>query len=184
MMSNVANLRSVRLEPTLVEYLRFAVDCRLNARLRLFIADAEVGAVEVDHGQIVHAELPGAVGDDALVLLGRMPRMRIEVGNPSKLEPSVKMDWTAAFARPEPITDDMQTRLCEIFGLATVTDLPQPGAPATARFDEVFAQATSAYLRRDYARALELFEDCARQRPDDRRVAFNISRLRDRMGSR
>ena len=44
--------------------------------------------------------------------------------------------------------------------------------------DELFKRATSAYMRRDYRNALELFENVERLRPDDSRVRHNLSVLR------
>ena len=41
-------------------------------------------------------------------------------------------------------------------------------------------EATEAYLRRDYAEALRLFELCLVIRPGDRRILHNIERLRNR----
>jgi hypothetical protein len=47
--------------------------------------------------------------------------------------------------------------------------------------DESLARgATEAYLRRDYAEALRLFELCLVLRPGDRRILHNIERLRNR----
>ncbi len=66
--------------------------------------------------------------------------------------------------------------------------VPEPAqeaapAPANSSYEELFREATHAYLRRDLDRALELFLECQRARPDDRRVAHNIQRLQQRLRS-
>ncbi len=64
--------------------------------------------------------------------------------------------------------------------------VPEPEPPPAAEetgptYDDLFREATQAYVRRDLDRALELFRACRDQRPDDRRVAHNIERLEARM---
>ncbi len=44
-------------------------------------------------------------------------------------------------------------------------------------FDRLMAEATEAYLMRDFDRARRLFQRCAELRPQDRRVQFNLKRL-------
>lgn len=53
-------------------------------------------------------------------------------------------------------------------------------APSPDPYAELFAQATKAYLRRDYAGAEQLFEQCVAQRPDDVRAQHNLESLRHR----
>jgi tetratricopeptide (TPR) repeat protein len=48
-------------------------------------------------------------------------------------------------------------------------------------FQALFAQATEAYLVRDYARAFDLFTQCAQLRPEDRRVLHNLKALQKRL---
>jgi hypothetical protein len=52
-------------------------------------------------------------------------------------------------------------------------------APGT-RFAALIQDATAAYLRRDYDRALRLFEECLSIDPADRRVQHNIERIKNR----
>ena len=59
---------------------------------------------------------------------------------------------------------------------------PPPASSATSdEFDELFEQATCAYVRRDYRSALELFERCLTLRPNDGRTKHNLSRLQGRL---
>ncbi|MEZ4372157.1 MAG: tetratricopeptide repeat protein [Polyangiaceae bacterium] len=59
------------------------------------------------------------------------------------------------------------------------TPAPPPEAPAPS-FDALFHQATEAYIRRDYERALRLFEACRQLRPGDSRVLHNLERVQSR----
>jgi hypothetical protein len=52
-------------------------------------------------------------------------------------------------------------------------------APGT-HFAQLIQDATAAYLRRDYDRALLLFEECLSIDPCDRRVQHNIERIKNR----
>ncbi len=54
--------------------------------------------------------------------------------------------------------------------------------PDSDDFDATFREALEAYLKGDVDRAVTLFEVCERLRPGDRRVAFNLARLRARRG--
>lgn len=63
----------------------------------------------------------------------------------------------------------------------------QKTSPATSQneedqaFEELFGQAMTIYLRRQYKQALALFEECLQLRPDDPRTLYNIERLRKRI---
>jgi hypothetical protein len=48
-------------------------------------------------------------------------------------------------------------------------------------YDDLFNHATEAYLGRDYAAAITLYEQCLAERPDDGRVQNNLKRLRERV---
>ncbi len=50
-------------------------------------------------------------------------------------------------------------------------------------FEEMFRQAMSTYLRRQYKEALQLFQECLLLRPDDPRTLYNVERLRKRIPS-
>jgi hypothetical protein len=50
-------------------------------------------------------------------------------------------------------------------------------------FDSLFAQATEAYLLRDYQRAVDLFTQCSLLRPEDRRVLHNLKALQRRLST-
>ncbi len=65
-------------------------------------------------------------------------------------------------------------------GCHEVISVSEVGAESEGLFDRLLAEATEAYLARDMVRARELFERCAALRPEDRRVRFNLERLRSK----
>lgn len=71
----------------------------------------------------------------------------------------------AASSEPAPITEPT---------LPTAAPSPLPPAPA---FSDLYRDAVSAYVHRDYARALTLFDECLALRPGDRAVRHNLERL-------
>lgn len=48
-------------------------------------------------------------------------------------------------------------------------------------YPTLFKRATEAYMIRDFELAIQLFEKCHEQRPDDRRPLYNLNALRRRM---
>lgn len=48
-------------------------------------------------------------------------------------------------------------------------------------YPNLFKRATEAYMIRDFELAIQLFEKCHEQRPDDRRPLYNLNALRRRM---
>lgn len=54
---------------------------------------------------------------------------------------------------------------------------------AADSFDALFREATEAYVRREYDRAIELFTRCLALRPEDRRAQHNLQRLQSRRHS-
>jgi len=48
-------------------------------------------------------------------------------------------------------------------------------------YPSLFKRATEAYMIRDFELAIQLFEKCHRERPDDRRPLYNLNALRRRM---
>src|SRR5690606_1396404 len=68
---------------------------------------------------------------------------------------------------------------------AKATEPREEAAPATARsaggdYEELFREATSAYISRRYELASQLFNECLRQRPQDSRVLHNLRQLERR----
>lgn len=56
---------------------------------------------------------------------------------------------------------------------------PAPARPSAPEdpYEALYRQATLAYMRREYTRAVDLFERCLAERPDDSRVIHNLSKL-------
>ncbi len=73
---------------------------------------------------------------------------------------------------PAPITDRTPTS-SPPEATPTLESLPTP----TDAFDETFAAAMRAYLKRDLAEAQQLFDKCLSMRPNDARVKANLERL-------
>jgi tetratricopeptide (TPR) repeat protein len=69
---------------------------------------------------------------------------------------------------------------------ASTTPAPPSASPLPTGndlFDQLFRQATEAYVRRAYPQAIELFLQCAALRPEDRRVQHNLQRLQTKQSS-
>ncbi|MCB9644053.1 MAG: hypothetical protein H6728_13340 [Myxococcales bacterium] len=64
---------------------------------------------------------------------------------------------------------------------APVSAAPSASNEDEEAFEELFKQAMTTYLRRQYKQALSLFEECLRLRPDDQRTLYNVERLRKRV---
>jgi len=64
-----------------------------------------------------------------------------------------------------------------------ITGLPPALDVGVAEEDypSLFKRATEAYMIRDFELAIQLFEKCHRERPDDRRPLYNLNALRRRM---
>ncbi len=185
-------------QPGVMHQIALAGLHRLSARLRLRAAGVDIGHVDLEAGEVTRVRLPGADGDEAARLLPRLPAIRVDVEPlPAKLPaPTVGAEARAALASAAPsLSPAAQETLLEAFGVRTGPKIeapapphPSPGASAPgldpdATFEDLVREATAAYLRRAYGQALELFERCARMRPDDRRVAHNLARLRQRLRS-
>lgn len=63
---------------------------------------------------------------------------------------------------------------------STPTPTPSSTRTFSSPMERLMQEATGAYLRREYDRALELFERCREIDPADRRVLHNIERLKNR----
>lgn len=62
---------------------------------------------------------------------------------------------------------------------------PRQPAPAIEDpYERLYKEATLAYIRRDYEKALTLFKQCAQDRPDDKRVTHNLEQLHKRYSSK
>jgi len=136
--------------------------------VQIWLGAVQIGRIDVLDGVVRHAEIPGARGDVALELIHRLPGARASVGPYYEVEATVTVDW-------RPVLDPK--------GM-----LQRPEAPVIVAvtepddFGDLFRQATTAYVGRRYEEALDLFERCAALAPDDRRVAHNLRRLRERLG--
>ncbi len=183
-------------QPGVMHHIVVADLRRVSARLRLRAGGVDIGSVDIAEGTVAHVRLPGADGDEAASLLPRLPAVRVDVEPlPANLPPpTVGAEARAALASATPsLSPAAEETLLEAFGLRTGPKIETPAPPSpppaasapglepAATFEDLLREATAAYLRRAYGRALELFERCARMRPDDRRVVHNLARLRRRL---
>jgi len=77
---------------------------------------------------------------------------------------------------------DAKSRAPTVPSLA-ITGLPPAldAGGAEEDYPNLFKRATEAYMIRDFELAIQLFEKCHRERPDDRRPLYNLNALRRRM---
>jgi hypothetical protein len=134
-----------------------------DADLALLLGEVIVGYLAVRGGEVKHAELPGAEGDTALSMLPQLAGLQARVDATTDSRTTVSTSWRSYYPEHDP-----RLRMPK---LAAVADI----APD---FDALFRQATQAYVRRDRARAQDLFEQCQALRPGDARVLHNLERLR------
>ena len=169
----------------------------------------EVGEVLVHDGQAWHAEVPGTRGFAALQLLTRLPSCLVIFRDSAPGERSISpqhqppLDVLSDELRQAMTRARAAGRLSvgdlEQVSRRSVSDLslPPDAVPTTSgefslnatspeeraaveRFEVLFRQGTQAYLRHDFKTALDVFEECLRLRPSDRRVLHNLERLRNR----
>ena len=136
--------------------------------LALKIGTVTVGRLCIRGGEIRHAEVPGAEGDDAIRLLPRLVGTSL-ASSPLRPAPNtVTIDWRAVL-EPKP----RQAEPAEALPIApTVVD-----PPADESFDALFRRATQAYVRRDRELARTLFRRCLDLQPEDKRARHNLEKL-------
>lgn len=194
--------------PQLIKCLLHSGDA---VSLALTLGPFELGCVVVRDGALWDADVPGARGDEAFALLcqvsschahfraveaSRLPTRTIVEGDRYLREATVDDDLVDAVAQAR---RSGSLHVGEVRGGETtprpIDGLSLPPHPVPAgREDSVFVDdgmqeayetffraGTQAYLRHDFARALEAFEACLRLRPGDRRVLHNLERLKTRV---
>jgi hypothetical protein len=175
--------------------------CVIHGVHRVVVFDEqtqEVGRMLVAAAEVVSAQSRYQAGDDAFVELSRLPRGTV-AAYPTTYEaeaavPRLTRSWQelaldAARLEDEERRDssvDDPTLPVASPGASSEADAssltPTPQPPSTHAYsDRTFAElqreAVSAYVHRDYDRAVALFEQCLRLRPDDRAVRHNLVRL-------
>lgn len=115
--------------------------------------------------------------------LGRLNTLRVLCGLVEHERISLTPDGPPETSRSQQVARRRSTppptpraRSSGTFGAVTVGSGPDDG------FDSLFRRATEAYLLRSYEEARNLFEECCRLRPDDRRSRYNLEALRRRIG--
>lgn len=179
-------------KPSAADILHSLADQGRSVSALLWLGRVEVGRIDVERGEVIHAEIPGASGDTALRLFPRLVGVRITLDELRVSERSVGPDWRELLGPPV-VDADLKSLGPKWADVARPRSKPPHKAsphpepiqgsmapPVQSDFDELFADAMKAYLRRDYSLALELFEACEELMPGDRRVAHNLGRLRGR----
>lgn len=195
-MTRHADMSGAFQRPTLVDYLIVAEHQQLDVRLQLFVGALEVGVVGVSGGRVVHAELPGASGDAAVVLLARLPDMRIMperwTGGVTNVEASwrelIDLGLQDGSAGRSQRLAQVRAELGEL--AAELADDPDPREPACdatdARAQQTAAElldwaAIEVYLRGDVDRARTLVLRSDQLFPGQLLCAANLERLRLRL---
>lgn len=122
---------------TFADYLAYAETLKLTMRLDLFLGALEVGRLDVLRGVVVHAEMPGANGNEAFRLLTQLPRCEVTitlVDDGDILEQTVDKPWRELIThqpRPESARDrDLQAAFAS--GRGVITGRQEDSAPAPA----------------------------------------------------
>lgn len=125
-----------------------------------------------------------------------LKRGSITVRSPSVTMPAVRESSPPPITRPSSGTISLgrHVRVAEGSADETTTPAPPPVAQGSAPsfypppsrsagdFDRIFGQATEAYLCKDHAEAIRLYEQCLAVRPGDARAEHNLRKLRELTG--
>jgi hypothetical protein len=181
--------------------------CVIHGVHRVVVRDEEaneVGRMLVAAAEVVSARSRYQTGDDAFVELSRLPRGSV-AAFPTTYEtenalPRLTRSWQELALDAARLEDEERrdssvddptvpavsaaaedpeaAEAAETADASSLTPTPQPTSTHTARtFAELHREAVSAYVHRDYERAVSLFEQCLLLRPDDRAVRHNLVRL-------
>ncbi|MBL8942844.1 MAG: hypothetical protein JNK45_06850 [Myxococcales bacterium] len=172
-------------------YLAYAERLGHTGRLEIRAGILRVGVIDLDHGVVVNAELPGAIGERALELLGRLRRAEVRRLEDPIGARCVTRPWQDFFTKPPELTASANEQLerffsTEVQGPRPVAE-PEVASPEAAvprslgessnAYEQAFRDAVAAYARRDRATARRLFERCLELRPGDPRAKHNLERL-------
>ena len=93
---DIASVSGAFMHPLLVDYLLVAEEVRATVDLHLYIGRLELGLIGLNRGEVEFAELPGSAGDEALVLLARMPGTRVSAEPRHSRGANVTRPWREA----------------------------------------------------------------------------------------
>ncbi|MFV8751519.1 tetratricopeptide repeat protein [Nannocystaceae bacterium ST9] len=186
--------------PGLVDYLRVASRDSLTFELRLRVGAIACGRLAIRDGRVIHAEMPGATGDLALELLGRVPNLRAEPGALGESEVSLRQPWTHSLAAVIEQTQDESAHLrrARVYAELRALGLGPPTDPPSAAVNHSFSRlqlgrarrsaarllrraGMLAYLAGDLERARRCYERALTLRPRDLESRANTERIRARM---
>lgn len=169
--------------------------CVIHGVHRVVVLDEgrEMGRMLVAAAEVVSARSRFQEGDDAFVELSRLPHGRV-VAYPTTYEaeaelPRLARSWQELAMeaarledeeRRDSVVEDEPAPVTAPAVLTASEDVPAPAPhadPPERSFSELSRDALSAYVHRDYATAIALFDQCLALRPDDRTVRHNLERL-------
>ena len=189
-----ANVSGAFMRPTLTDFLQVAEADRLLLDLLLHVGPLEIGLIGVDAGRVVHAELPGSVGDSALALLLQMPGIQVVPERGRRRTPNVERAWRElADAEQLRATPGQAWRLEHVRAeIAELVDVEPSEAPLDAASEpdaELVAMigalldwaAADACLRADNERAHALLSLRERLCAPEIVCAANLERLHLRL---
>lgn len=130
----------------------------------------------LDRGWIQMRAPTGAWDPREYLPLDSLPKARSELSAPSPVSPDSGVAVTAA-------SPSIPSAPSVPPSLSATPNSPTESLETSESFDSLFREATEAYVRREYSRAIELFSRCLALRPEDRRVQHNLQRLQSRRNS-
>jgi hypothetical protein len=182
----------------LTDYLQVAALDELSFELQVRLGAIACGKVAIRSGSVIHAELPGASGEQALQLLARIPNARFEVGALASAPTTIERAWTDVLGVSLTLASegDSSRRHLDVFAQLRESGL----GPRLAIVDEALPRHTSlqtqratrsaalllrragliAYLAGDLERARRCYERVLAVRPHDFESRTNVERIRAR----
>jgi hypothetical protein len=192
-----------RVEPGIVrltDYLQVATLEGSSLELQVRLGAIACGKIAIRSGSVIHAELPGASGEQALVLLARIPNARFEVTSLAAMATTIERPWSDILGVSLALASegdsgrrhlDVYARLRErglgprLGGIADAAPLPRQASLQAQRATRSAAlllrrAGLVAYLAGDLERARRCYERVLAVRPHDLESRTNVERIRAR----
>lgn len=185
--------------PRLIDYLQIASHESLTVELQLRLGAIACGRLAIREGRVIHADMPGASGELALELLGRVPNLRVEVGALGETETTVTRSWTSVLGSAGDQDEHASVRRAQVYAelrhfglgggskeLTSTTTAHSFSSLQLRRAQRVAATLLRragllAYLGGDLDRARRCYERVLALRPRDIESRVNAERIRARM---
>lgn len=187
--------------PRLTDYLQVAALDGLSFELQVRLGAIACGKLWIRSGSVIHAELPGASGEQALQLLARIPNARFEVASLGSSVITIERPWTDILGVSLSLAGeggsgrrhlDVYAKLRESGLGPRLGGLAEEEAPLPRHTSLQAQRATRsaalllrraglvAYLSGDLERARRCYERVLAVRPHDLESRANVERIRAR----